>query len=58
MYVDNLPEDAAEKLKAVTDILRQEQYMDFIRNRRFRYSILTHANRKINRKITPEFIKL
>ena len=56
MYVDNLPEDAAEKLKAVTDILRQEQYMDFIRNRRFRSSIVCSDSIVVNRNLREEAI--
>ena len=56
MYVDNLPEDAAEKLKAVTDILRQEQYMDFIRNRRFRSSIVCSDSIVVNRNLRQEAI--
>ena len=56
MYVENLPADAAEKLKAVTDILRQEQYMDFIRNRRFRSSIVCPNAAEVNRNLRPEAI--
>jgi len=51
MYVDNLPEDAAERLKTVTDILRQEQYMDFVRNRRFRSSIVCSESIAVNRNL-------
>ena len=57
MYYGNMPDEAAKQLQVVNDMITQEQYMDFIRNRRFRYSILTHADRKINRKITPEAIE-
>jgi len=56
MYVDNLPEDAAEKLKAVTDILRQEQYMDFILNRRFRSSIVCPEAAMVDRNLRQEAI--
>ena len=56
MYVDNLPEDAAEKLKAVTDILHQEQYMDFIVNRRFRSSIVCPEAAAVDRNLRPEAI--
>ena len=56
MYVDNMPEDAAEKLKAVTDILRQEQYMDFVRNRRFRSSIVCPEAATVNRNLRREAI--
>jgi len=56
MSAENLPEDAAEKLKAVTDILRQEQYMDFIRNRRFRSSIVCSESATLNRNLRQEAI--
>ena len=56
MYVDNLPKDAAEKLKTVTDILRQEQYMDFLRNRRFRSSIICPQAAVVNRNLRTEVI--
>lgn len=56
MYVDNLPEDAAEKLKAVTDILRQEQYIDFILNRRFRSSIVCPEAAVVERNLRQEAI--
>ena len=57
MYVENMPADAAEKLEAVTDILRQEQYMDFIRNRRFRSSIVCPATTALNRNLRRELIQ-
>ena len=56
MYVDNMPEAAAEKLKAVTDILRQQQYMDFVRNRRFRSSIVCSEMTEVNRNLRQEAI--
>ena len=56
MYVGNLPEGAVEKLKTVTDILRQEQYMDFVRNRRFRSSIICSAATTVNRNLRQEAI--
>lgn len=58
MFAGNLPADAFEKLKAVNDQVPQEQYMDFINNRRFRHSIITHQDRmkEINRNIPAERI--
>lgn len=56
MYAGNMPKDAAEKLRAVNNIIEQEQYMDYIRNRRFRYTILTHKDREIVRKIDTSVI--
>ncbi len=51
MFLGNMPQDAMEKLKAVNDVVSQEQYMDFIVNRRFRASIICKKGQKINRKL-------
>ncbi len=56
MFVGNLPKGAMEKLKGVNDIVRQEQYMDFINNRRFRTTIITRAGQKISRGINTSQI--
>lgn len=40
MFVGNMPKGAMEALKAVNDAVGQEQYMDFVTNRRFRNTIL------------------
>lgn len=52
MYSGNLPKPIAEKLAEVKDIIRAEQYMDFVLNRRFRSTILCHKNIQLNRNIT------
>ena len=52
MYVGNLPVRAANELDALgNDIIHQEQYMDFLTNRRFRNSIVTHKDLPIKRSI-------
>jgi len=56
MYLGNMPTKVAEKLQAVNDIVRTEQYMDFITNRRFRSTLLCHSNVKLNRSINNEDI--
>jgi methyltransferase-like protein/SAM-dependent methyltransferase len=56
MYVGNLPPKAMEHLKAVGDIAAQEQYMDFVTNRRFRSTILQKKGRRIARDLRPEQI--
>ncbi len=53
MFVENMPKQAVEKLKAVNNIVRQEQYMDFIVNRRFRSSVLCRRDRVPNRALKP-----
>ena len=56
MYIGNMPAKVIEKLQSVNDIVRTEQYMDFITNRRFRSSLLCHNNVKLNRSINTEDI--
>lgn len=56
MYLGNMPAKVAEKLQAVNDIVRTEQYMDFITNRRFRSTLLCHNSVKLNRSINNQDI--
>lgn len=56
MYLGNMPPKVVEQLKAVNDIVRTEQYMDFITNRRFRTTLLCHKDVKINRNINNDDI--
>lgn len=52
MFVGNLPTSAAEILSgAAADAVKVEQYMDFIRNRRFRSSLFCHKDVAINRHL-------
>jgi methyltransferase-like protein/2-polyprenyl-3-methyl-5-hydroxy-6-metoxy-1,4-benzoquinol methylase len=57
MYLGNMPKNVVEKLATVKDIVRTEQYMDFITNRRFRSTLLCHNSVKLNRNINTEDIK-
>lgn len=57
MYIGNLPKKAMEKLGTINDIVRTEQYMDFISNTQFRCTVLTHKNTKLSRNITDETIQ-
>lgn len=52
MYSGNLPKQISEKLSEVTDIVRSEQYMDFVTNRRFRSTILCKKNVQLKRNIS------
>lgn len=56
MFVGNMPQKALETLKAVNNIVLQEQYMDFITNRRFRTSIVTKKQNIPNRSLRNEQI--
>lgn len=52
MYSGNLPKDTVSVLAQVkNDIVRTEQYMDFITNRRFRSSLLCKKGVKLNRSV-------
>jgi len=52
MLVSNFPPEVAQTLQRVaTDIIRMEQYMDFVRNRQFRQTLLVHRGAPIQRNI-------
>ena len=57
MYLGNMPQNAVEKLQGLNDIVRTEQYMDFITNRRFRSTLLCHNNITLTRQINNDDIK-
>ena len=55
MLASNLPKETHQTLLQVApDILRMEQYMDFLRNRTFRMTLLAHAAQPINRNLSGE----
>jgi methyltransferase-like protein len=47
----------AKKLESIKDIVRAEQYLDFIKNRRFRCTLLCHNNVRINRSLSDDTVK-
>lgn len=53
MYIGNYSEKARKTLGAIKDVVQQEQYIDFLCNRRFRHSIVTRKEnaQQINRNI-------
>jgi methyltransferase-like protein/ubiquinone/menaquinone biosynthesis C-methylase UbiE len=57
MFVGNLPKAIREKLEQINDIVKTEQYLDFIRNRTFRSTLLCHKNIPINRNLKQEDIE-
>ena len=54
MYLGNHAEQAREILVKVDDIVRQEQYFDFLTNRRFRSTLLCHAEVALSRNVTND----
>lgn len=57
MYLGNMSASVVEKLKDINDIVRTEQYMDFITNRRFRSTLLCHGNVQLNRSLNNDHAK-
>ncbi len=57
MLTSNFPREVAETLKRISnDIVKTEQYMDFVRNRTFRQTLLCRSDVALNRNLTPESI--
>lgn len=57
MLTSHFPTEVAETLERISaDILHLEQYMDFVRNRQFRQTLLVHAGSKPKRALTPGFL--
>lgn len=57
MYIGNMPDSVSAKLKDINDMVRTEQYMDFITNRRFRSTMLCHSSVPLKRSLTNDIIK-
>ena len=56
MSTRNFPDETALKLRLERDIIRREQYMDFLFNRRFRATLLCHEEQRLTRRIEPESV--
>jgi methyltransferase-like protein/trans-aconitate methyltransferase len=57
MLTSHFPADVARTLERISpDLLHLEQYMDFVRNRQFRQTLLCHANLRPRRALTPEVL--
>lgn len=55
MYAGHFSQEVASTLQKVArDLVQMEQYLDFIRNRTFRQTLLCRRDRKISRKLQPE----
>lgn len=51
----NFRPETAERLMAMSDdVIEIEQYMDFIRNRTFRQTLLCHKDQTVSRNVSPD----
>jgi methyltransferase-like protein/SAM-dependent methyltransferase len=58
MLASNFPAEAGETVRRIApDVIRQEQFMDFLRNRTFRQTLLVRADAAVNRNVAPERIE-
>jgi methyltransferase-like protein/trans-aconitate methyltransferase len=57
LYLGNMPSNVINTLSKVGDTVLTEQYMDFINNRKFRSSLLTHDTIKVSYVLLKEDIK-
>jgi methyltransferase-like protein/predicted O-methyltransferase YrrM len=55
MLASNFPREVNETVVRIApDVVRQEQLMDFLRNRTFRQTLLVRQGLPVNRTVTPE----
>src|SRR3954453_15183153 len=52
MFFDDQASEVVKTLRTFDDIVEQEQYLDYVRNRRFRSTILCKSGRKLKRNIS------
>lgn len=57
MLASNFPEKVAKTLGQLGQIIAQEQYMDFLRNRMFRQTLLCKATTPVQRNINADRLK-
>jgi methyltransferase-like protein/2-polyprenyl-3-methyl-5-hydroxy-6-metoxy-1,4-benzoquinol methylase len=57
MYIGNQTQRAVETLSGIEDIVRQEQYVDFLNNRRFRSTLLVKDTVTINRHLNLDTLE-
>lgn len=57
MFAHNFPKEVADILLTSDDFLRTEQYIDFLTNRRFRSTLLCHADRVLRRNLSPQIME-
>jgi cyclopropane fatty-acyl-phospholipid synthase-like methyltransferase len=56
MQIGTLPEQVVEELRRVDDPLRREQYLDFLKGRTFRQTLLCRAEHALDRTPRPRLV--
>ncbi len=57
MFTGNLPPETAKVLSTSGDIVRTEQFMDYLNDRRFRQTLLCHKDCILNRNVNPKLLE-
>ena len=57
MFSGNLSVETAKVLSTSNDIVRTEQFMDFINDRRFRHTLLCHNDRILNWNVSDSILR-
>jgi hypothetical protein len=59
MFSTSLPTKTQETLDAMGNLplVRREQYMDYVRNRKFRATLLCHADINLTRQLNPSILE-
>lgn len=57
MLAANFSDSVSKTLSQMGQIVQQEQYMDFLRNRSFRQTLLCNGKAQLSRKLSPEPLK-
>lgn len=58
MYAGHLPAPVLATFQRIaTNLIQMEQYMDFVKNRTFRQTLLCHADVSLNRELQPSIVQ-
>jgi len=57
MFTGNLPANLSNELNKINNIIIIGQYMDFVRNQRFRCTLLCHQDNQVNRSLRTKDIE-
>ena len=57
MQTGVMPDEVSDALREVDDVVRREQYLDFLKGRMFRQTLLCRAEARVDRRPRPEVIE-